>query len=83
MRLVPHDKSKLKTTYYKMTDNQVILGEFEKSGLDCVLVEGWTSASPYSKANSLNTTIRRSKKAGLYRAIVRKGKVYLIKEDIT
>lgn len=78
MKLVPYEKKYLQVDMYKQTKNGKLLEEFARSGLDAARVEGWTNATPYSTANSLNRSIERFKFANV-RAITRDGKVYLIR----
>lgn len=78
MRLVPYDKSKIRSKYFAVTVNQQILDEFVNSGLECAKVEGWTNASPGSAANSLNTSIKRFKYGGI-KAVSYNKEVYLVK----
>lgn len=80
MRLIPYDLKKIAPNAYKKSDNLLILEEFQNSGLECARVEGFTQACARYCATSLNNSIRRYKISNT-RAIIRKGKVYLIKED--
>lgn len=81
MKLVPYDKNKIeRLNSYKMSENHRLLEEFAKSGLDCALVEGYTTSNAHVCAKSLKNSMKTYGFGG-FTAIVRKGKVYLIRED--
>lgn len=80
MRLIPYDLKKIEPRMYKRSENLMILEEFQNSGLECAKVERFTQACARYCATSLNNSIKRYKISNT-RAIIRKGKVYLIKED--
>lgn len=63
----------------KGTKNLEIIEEFIESGYECAKVEGWTNATAFSAAGSLNRSIQRFNKAGI-KAISSKNEVYLVKE---
>ena len=81
MKLVPYNRKDLNVSGYSKTKNLRVLEEFRDSDLDCAEVKEYTQCSPDCCATSLNNSIKVFRLNRL-RAIVRKGKVYLIKEPI-
>ena len=81
MKLVPYNGKDLNVNGYKKTKNLCVLEEFRDSDLDCAEVKEYTHCSADCCAASLNNSIKVFRLNRL-RAIVRKGKVYLIKEPI-
>lgn len=81
MKLVPYDLTKVNAKGYKMSKNQKILEEFRNSDLDCAEVTEFTQCSATTCAASLNASIKRYRLNTL-RAIIREGRVFLIKEPI-
>ena len=66
--------------FYKKSQNYRILSEFINGGLDCTEVVEYTNRTAGQCATSLNNSIKRYH-MGNIRAISRKGKVYLIREE--
>lgn len=81
MKLVPYDLTKVNAKAYKMSKNQKILEEFRDSDFDCAEVTEFTQCRAVVCAASLNASIQRYRLNTL-RAIVREGRVFLIKEPI-
>lgn len=81
MKLVPYNGKDLNVNGYKKTKNLQFLEEFRDSDLDCAEVKEYTHNSADCCAAALNHSIKVFRLNRL-RAIVRKGKVYLIKEPI-
>lgn len=65
---------------YKPCKNQKLIKEFIESDMDIAEVVDFTQKTAYTCATSLNVTIRRGKYGGIY-AMVRKGRVFLIKTN--
>lgn len=80
MKLIPFDKNKLGVRSYSTTSNLGILESFAESGLECAQLDGWTQTNASIAAASLNASIKRFNKGG-FRAVSRKGEVYLIRTD--
>jgi hypothetical protein len=78
MKLIPADINEVKRAYAHV---RKIIQEFHESDLDCVKVEDWTHKDAGSCAWSLNSSAKRGGYHNI-KAAVRKGKVYLIKEEI-
>lgn len=68
------------TWIYKPCKNQKLIEDFIESDMDIAEVVDYTQKTAYVCASALNVTIRRSKYGGIS-AIVRKGRVFLIKTD--
>lgn len=66
---------------YRPTKNYEILKEFKDSGLICVEIDKYPHANANSCQTSLMTSIKRYGFIGI-RCCVRKGKAYLINEDL-
>lgn len=80
MRLIPYDLQKIQKNAYKKSDNLLLLEEFRDSGMKCAKVEGFTQKTAGYCATSLNASIKRYKMFNI-RAMTRKGKVYLVREN--
>ena len=78
IRLVSAGRNELGLVY-KKTKNQEVVEDFIKSGLDCVLVEGWTQKAAGGAAFAYNKAAK-TMRVGV-RAISRGNKVYLLKWD--
>ena len=78
MKLVPYNKKDIEVGYRKTKHYELLL-EFAESDMECALVENWNGKSATIKAANLNRSAKRFKMNHI-RAIVRKGKIYLIKE---
>lgn len=65
---------------YKPCKNQELIEEFIESDMDIAEVVDFTQKTAYVCASALNVTIRRGSYGGIS-AIVRKGRVFLIKTD--
>ena len=83
MRITAYDLEKVPYVQkYKLGTNQSLIDEFAASGLKCAKVEGWTHKSAYHCQSSLQQAIVRGKRAKMYKAIARKGEVFLIRLDV-
>ena len=78
MKLVPCNKKDLEGGYRKTKHYELLL-EFAESDMECALVENWNGKSAAIKAANLNRSAKHFKMNHI-RAVVRKGKIYLIKE---
>lgn len=67
--------------WYKSTGNKQIIDEFIESGMKCAEVEGYTQKNATSCVQSLTQTIKRYRMFNV-RAIQRKGRVFLIRDEI-
>lgn len=80
MKIVPYERTKLPgRCMYQQTKNLGILEEFINSGLDCAEVKGFTHKTPSSCQNSLRSSIERFGMQSKCRAMVREGRVFLIR----
>ena len=85
MRLTAYDVEKIpgkNYLSYKSTEMTNLIEEFIASGMKCAKVEGWTHKNAYTCANSIQKNLQRTHRNKMYKAISRKGEVFLIKLDV-
>ena len=78
MRLIPADINEVRRPYNHV---RKIIQEFHESDLDCVEVVEYTQKDATHCSWSLNTSAKRGGYHNI-KAHIRKGRVYLIKEEI-
>lgn len=67
---------------YRDSELTNLIEEFIASGMNCAKVEGWTHKNAYICANSLQKNLKASRRDKMYKAISRRGEVFLIKRDV-
>ena len=81
MKLIPCDKKAIATVKEVRSDNFKLLWDFVESGEVCAQVEGYPHKTANSCASSLRTAVKNYK-LNTVAVVVRRGNVYLIKNDI-
>lgn len=82
MKLNKVDKTQINSiSGYKKSKNMDLIEQFRDSNMDCAEIVDYTAKDGHGCASSINQTLRRTH-CKTVKAIVRKGRPYLIKTEL-